>query len=56
MDRALSAAELSRPVARAIAATSVSEAEIAFIRALWFWIPAALTLWSALVWTLIRVI
>lgn len=28
--------------------------DLAFFHALWFWIPAALGVWSAIVWTVLR--
>jgi hypothetical protein len=56
MDRAVIACERSRPVARAIAASTVPDAEAALIQVLRFWIPAALALWSAVVWTVLRLV
>jgi len=40
----------------AVAAPVVPEDDLAFFHALWFWIPAGLGLWSAIIWTLLRVV
>ena len=56
MDRALSASDISQSGARAVVAPSLPEDDLAFFQALWFWIPAALVVWSAIVWTVFRVV
>jgi hypothetical protein len=30
--------------------------DLAFFQALWFWIPAALALWSLLIWAVTRLV
>jgi hypothetical protein len=37
-------------------AVPAPEDSLAFFQALWFWIPAGLGLWSALIWTILRLI
>jgi len=38
----------------AVAAPVTPEDHLAFFQALWFWIPTALLLWSAIIWTVMR--
>ena len=38
-----------------VAATSTApQDDLAFFQALWFWIPTALLVWSAIIWTVLR--
>jgi hypothetical protein len=54
MDIVLSATEIANQRKPAAVAATVPVAQIAMLRMLWFWIPSALALWSAIVWTVLR--
>ena len=54
MDIVLSATEIANQRKPAAVAATVPSAQIAMLRMLWFWIPSALALWSAIVWTVLR--
>ena len=57
MDSAINASDLHGPSsASAVAAPAAARDDLAFFQALWFWIPAALALWSALIWGLTRIV
>ena len=56
MDNALSASELTVSSARAMVAQAIPDDQLAFFYALWFWVPAGLAMWSAIVWMVLRII
>ena len=56
MDNALSASELTVSSASAMVAQAIPDDQLAFFYALWFWIPASLAMWSAIVWMVLRII
>ena len=56
MDSAVTASELNQFSSVARAAQAPAEDDLAFFQALWIWIPAALALWSALIWGVTRVV
>ena len=56
MDTAINASEIARRSPRAVAVPVSIEDDLAFFHALWFWIPAGLGLWSAIIWALFRVV
>jgi hypothetical protein len=37
-------------------AQAIPDDQLAFFYALWFWIPAGLAMWSAIVWMVLRII
>jgi len=37
-------------------ANSLPEDDLAFFNALWFWVPAGLALWAAVIWMVTRVL
>jgi hypothetical protein len=57
MDNAATASEMSQISATtAVAVQGPVHDDLAFFQALWFWIPAALALWSLLIWAVARLI
>src|SRR5690348_16652070 len=56
VDTVRSASDLSRSSAIAVAMPTTPEDDLAFFHALWFWIPAGLGLWAALIYTLMRLV
>jgi hypothetical protein len=38
----------------AVAAPATPEDDLAFFQALWFWVPTALLVWSAIIWAILR--
>lgn len=42
--------------APAAATSAAPQDDLAFFQALWFWIPVGLLLWSAIIWTVLRLI
>ncbi len=56
MESALTASEMNKFPAAVAAAQPAAEDDLAFFRALWLWIPAALALWSVLIWGVIRIV
>jgi hypothetical protein len=57
MDNAITASELHQlSSAKAVAVQAPGQDDLAFFQALWFWIPAALALWSVLIWGLTRIV
>ena len=57
MDNAVTASELNQlSSAKAVAVQAPARDDLAFFQALWFWIPAALALWSVLIWGITRIV
>jgi hypothetical protein len=57
MDNAATASEMSHiPAPTAVAVQAPVHDDLAFFQALWFWIPAALALWSLLIWAVAQLI
>ena len=57
MDNAATASELNQiPATTAVAVQVPVLDDLAFFQALWFWIPAALALWSLLIWAVTRLV
>jgi hypothetical protein len=57
MDNAVTASEMNHISApTALAVQAPVHDDLAFFQALWFWIPAALALWSLLIWAVTRLV
>ena len=56
MDTVINASDYAHRSSVSIAVPVPTEDHLAFFQALWFWIPAGLGLWSALIWALMRII
>jgi hypothetical protein len=56
VDTVMNASDLTQPSTIAVAVPVSPEDDLAFFHALWFWIPAGLALWAALIWTLMRLV
>jgi hypothetical protein len=54
MDIVLNATEVANQRKSGAQAATLPVEYLAFYRALWFWIPSALALWSTIVWTVLR--
>jgi hypothetical protein len=54
VDTVMNVSDLTQPSTTAIA--FAPEDDLAFFHALWFWIPAGLGLWAAMIWTLMRLV
>jgi hypothetical protein len=54
MDSAIKATDIRHHAA--VAAPVTPEDDLAFFQALWFWIPVALLTWSAIIWTVLRLV
>ena len=55
MDNATTASDMSH-IPAAVAVQAPVHDDLAFFQALWFWIPAALALWSLLIWAVTQLI
>jgi hypothetical protein len=56
MDTTLTASEIKQFQTAAVAAQAPAQDDLAFFQALWFGIPAALALWSVLIWGIARIV
>ncbi|HQY30108.1 MAG TPA: hypothetical protein PK691_02420 [Thermomicrobiales bacterium] len=56
MDVSIDHTDLSQYAAPPAVAVPLPEDDLAFFTALWFWIPASLGLWAAIVWLVIRLV
>ena len=54
VDTVMNASNLNQPSTVAVAVAP--QDDLAFFHALWFWIPAGLGLWAAIIWTLMRLV
>jgi hypothetical protein len=56
MDTVINASDYAHRSGVSVAIPAPTEDHLAFFQALWFWIPAGLGLWSALIWALLHLI
>ena len=56
MDTVINASDYAHRSGVSVAIPVPTEDHLAFFQALWFWIPAGLGLWSALIWALMRLV
>jgi hypothetical protein len=56
METTLERMDMSQYSAPAATTISLPEDDLAFFAALWFWIPAGLGLWAAIIWAIFRVV
>jgi hypothetical protein len=56
MDTVINASDYAHRSSVSVAVPVPTEDHLAFFQALWFWIPAGLGLWSALIWALMHLI
>jgi hypothetical protein len=56
MDTVINASDYAHRSSVSVAIPAPTEDHLAFFQALWFWIPAGLGLWAALIWALMHLI
>jgi hypothetical protein len=56
VESTISARDVNQAPSTHAVAIPVPEDSLAFFQALWFWIPAALGLWAAIIWGITRIV
>ncbi len=56
MENTISVSDMSQQRGAKAVAAPVAEDSLAFFQALWFWIPASLGVWSAIIWAITRIV
>jgi hypothetical protein len=56
VENTISVSDMSQQRGAKAVAAPVAEDSLAFFQALWFWIPASLGVWSAIIWAITRIV